>query len=112
MSNESNSLFLKGLFAGAAVGGALTLLHKPTRDQFVAQGKCLKDKTSLYIENPSLLTEEIKQRIDQAKNVIQEAKEDIDFINEKINELKETTPQMIEMIEETKERFITDHKER
>jgi gas vesicle protein len=110
MSNDH--LFLKGLFAGAAVGGALSLLHKPTRDQFLSQGKCVKDKAVLYIENPALLTDEIKVQIDKAKGVIQEAKEDIEFINEKINELKETTPQVLEMIEETKERFMTDSKER
>ncbi|MGP1910146.1 YtxH domain-containing protein [Metabacillus sp. JX24] len=106
--SESNSLFLKGVFAGAAIGGAITLLHKPTRDQFVRQGITLKDKTAVYIENPSLLTEEIKEQIDKARAVVQEAKDDIDFINEKINELKETTPQVLQMIEETKERFLTD----
>ncbi|PMC36693.1 hypothetical protein CJ195_14795 [Bacillus sp. UMB0899] len=102
---NSNKL-VRGMLVGALVGGVISLLDKKTREDVMTTSRVVSTKIKGYVEDPALLTNEVKETFETVKGSIQEVSEDITFINEKVKELKETTPQVMSLIQETKERFI------
>ena len=102
----SSNKLVRGIFVGALVGAAISLLDKRTRDDVIETSKNVSSKIKGYVEDPTVLTNEVRGKFDTVKDTIQEVSEDITFINEKVKELKETTPQVMSLIQETKERFI------
>jgi gas vesicle protein len=103
---KENKMFT-GILVGALVGAVVSLLDKQTRQDVIASSQRVTSKMKEYIEQPSTLANEVKQKIDDVKDTIQEVSEDLSFLNEKVNELKETTPQVVKMIQETRDRFIS-----
>jgi gas vesicle protein len=97
---------VRGMLIGALVGAAVTLFDKHTRDDVIQAGKNVSSKVKGYVEEPTTLTNEVKQKIDHVKDTVQEVSEDLSFLNEKMKELKQTTPQVINLMQETKERFL------
>ncbi|MCM3442652.1 YtxH domain-containing protein [Metabacillus halosaccharovorans] len=97
---------VRGMLVGAIVGAVVSLLDKKTRDDVITTSKNISSKIKGYVEDPTVLTNEVRETIDSVKDTVQEVSEDITFINEKVKELKETTPQVMSLIQETKERFI------
>jgi gas vesicle protein len=104
MANE-NKLFT-GILVGALIGAAFSLFDKRTRQDVIASGQKVSSKIKGYIEQPSTLTNELKQKIDDVKDTVQEVSDDISFINQKVKELKETTPQVVNLLQETRDRFM------
>ncbi|KKI89085.1 hypothetical protein WQ54_28080 [Bacillus sp. SA1-12] len=98
---------LTGMLLGAVIGAAVSLLDKRTRGDVIQSGKKVSSKIKGYIEQPTMLTTDVKKKIDEAKDIVQEVSEDLSFVNEKVKELKETTPQVVNMIQETRDRFIS-----
>lgn len=105
MANENK--LLTGMIVGALVGAAVSLLDRRTRQDVVACGKNASSKIKGYVKEPTLFTNEVKQKMEDVKDTFQEVSDDITFINEKVNELKEATPQVINLLKESKERFIS-----
>jgi gas vesicle protein len=105
MANENK--LVAGILVGALVGAAFSLFDRNTREDVVACGKNASAKIKGYIQEPTLFTNEVKQKIEDVKDTFQEVSDDITFINEKVNELKETTPQVVNLLKESKERFIS-----
>ncbi|MBD1379617.1 YtxH domain-containing protein [Metabacillus arenae] len=103
MSNENR--LVKNMVIGAAIGALVSLFHKPTRDQVIRQGKEISEKTIEFCKDPSKLTNEVKEKVEEVRKTIDEVSGDVAFVNEKFQELRKTTPQVLELIEETKERF-------
>lgn len=96
---------LKGLLIGAMMGGMLSLLDKKTRQQVISKGKSAAEKIKNYKENPSELTDRVKEKMNLAKKSAAQIKDDLEFITEKIKELQETTPQVLEIVKEAKEKW-------
>lgn len=102
--------FLEGVFLGALVGGAFTLLDKETRKMVFDTSKEVIGKTSKVLRDPSMVTEKIRKSVDEFTTTYKQIKEDIAFVTEKANELKETTPQMIEIFKDTKATLTNNNK--
>ncbi len=107
----SGNKLVRGMFVGALVGAVVSLLDKQTRDDVIETSKSISSKLKGFVEDPTALTTEVREKIDTVKDTIHEVSEDIAFINEKVKELKETTPQVVSLLQETKERFIPKREE-
>ncbi|MBS2967756.1 YtxH domain-containing protein [Metabacillus sp. KIGAM252] len=101
------NILLRNVCIGAAAGFVLSMFHKPTRESMIEEAREISEKASYYYHNPSLLSEDLKAKLNDAKDMVQNVTDDLRFVNEKVNELKETTPVVIEAIKEAKERIIS-----
>ncbi|WP_338780026.1 YtxH domain-containing protein [Metabacillus sp. FJAT-52054] len=101
------NILLRNVCIGAAAGFVLSMFHKPTREAVIEEARELGEKASYYYHNPSLLSEDLKSKLNDAKDMVQSVSEDLRFVNEKVNELKETTPVVIEAIKDAKERILS-----
>ncbi|MGD6817822.1 hypothetical protein [Metabacillus sp. 84] len=101
------SVLLRNVAIGAAAGFVLSMFHKPTRESLVEEAKEIGEKAGYYYRNPSLLSEDLKDKLNDAKFVVQNVTDDLKFVNQKVNELKETTPVILDVIKEAKERIIS-----
>lgn len=99
------NVICKNMLIGATLGAVLSLLHKPTRMACGEKVSEAKRMLEIYRNNPNLLSEQTKQKLEEVKAAAKTASENISFINGQIQELKKTTPKVIELIEETKEHF-------
>ncbi len=97
---------VKGIVIGALVGAAVSLFDKNTRQGVIQSGKTIGLKVKEYAKQPSKLSSEVKQKIDDVRQTVQEVSDDIAFINEKVQELKESSPHVVHMLQETKDKFI------
>ncbi|KKB73577.1 MULTISPECIES: hypothetical protein [Bacillus] len=102
---KGERVVLRNILLGASVGAVMSLLHKPTREACGAKLSACKSKVKLYRNNPNLLTDCIKEKIEETKKLSASVTDDLNFLNQQIRELKETTPKVIELIEETREHF-------
>lgn len=102
---KGDRVVLRNILLGASVGAVMSLLHKPTREACGEKLSACKSKIKLYRSNPNLLTDCIKEKIEETKKLSASVTDDLNFLNQQIRELKETTPKVIELIEETRERF-------
>ncbi|MBU8786714.1 MULTISPECIES: hypothetical protein [Bacillus] len=102
---KGERVVLRNILLGASVGAVMSLLHKPTREACGAKLSACKSKVKLYRNNPNLLTDCIKEKIEETKKLSASVTDDLSFLNQQIRELKETTPKVIELIEETREHF-------
>ncbi|MEH6993842.1 YtxH domain-containing protein [Neobacillus drentensis] len=99
------NLFLKGIFYGAIVGGALSLLDKKTRQDMKVNVKKGYEQVSYIARHPGEITENIKGTAEKIRNTIEQVSEDISYITGKVDELRELTPQVKEIVKETKSTF-------
>ncbi|MFN2747833.1 MULTISPECIES: hypothetical protein [Bacillus] len=102
---KGERVFIRNILLGASVGAVLSLLHKPTRKACCEKLSACQNKISLYRENPGMLTECVKEKIEKTKRLTASISDDLTFLNKQIKELKETTPKVMELIEETKDHF-------
>lgn len=107
---EKQNRFLKGIFIGAVIGGAFTLVDKETREEVLEKGKEVARKTGNFICHPMKSTENFRESIREVKATFQQISEDIAFVTDKVQELKQTTPKMMEIVKDTKE-ILTKDKE-
>ena len=99
------NLFLRGLLFGAAVGGALSLLDKQTREAMKVNVKKAYNQVSYVVQHPREITENVKETAGKIKNTIEQVSEDISYITGKVDELRELTPQVKEIVKDTKSAF-------
>lgn len=100
------SKFVKGILIGAAVGGAITLFDKETRQKVFSKSKRLGNSLLETVKNPNEKIEGIKKTINQLQHAYNEINEDIRFIVEKAQEIKEVSKETGKLINETKETFV------
>ncbi|WHY01680.1 YtxH domain-containing protein [Neobacillus sp. DY30] len=101
----SKNLFLKGMFYGALVGGALSLLDKKTRQDMKVNVKKAYEQVSYAVRHPEEITENVKEAAEKIRNAIEQVSEDISYITDKVDEIRELTPQVKEALKETKSTF-------
>jgi gas vesicle protein len=99
------NLFLKGIFYGAIVGGALSLLDKKTRQDMKVNVKKAYEQVSYAARHPGEITENVKETAEKIRNTIEQVSEDLSYITGKVDELRELTPQVKEIVKETKSTF-------
>lgn len=104
MKDESKRFF-RGVFFGAMVGGAITLLDKETRSTVVGNVKRAGSNMAYYIKNPNVVVDQVKDTINHIKSTIEQVSDDVSFIAEKVEELKEMTPAVTEIVKDTQEAF-------
>lgn len=109
---KNDRVFIRNILPGASVGAVMSLLHKPTREACGAKLTACKNKVRLYRANPGMLTECVKEKMDEAKKLTASISDDLSFLNQQIKELKETTPKVIGLIEETRDHFTAKSKGR
>ncbi|MBT2572451.1 hypothetical protein J7E26_00505 [Bacillus sp. ISL-51] len=102
---KQRRMMAKAMLIGAAAGGALSLLHKPTREACARSMQVCKERVKLYRSDSALLREDAAAKIAEAKKIANTLSNDLDFLNRQITELKQTTPKVIELLKETKEHF-------
>ena len=103
MSDMKN--FWKGILLGAVVGGAISLLDKPTRKAVSMNVQKTTAKVNHVLRNPSIIVEKVKETSSQMRETMEQVSEDVIFIKEKVEELSEVTPQVMDMVMETKDAF-------
>ncbi|AZB41671.1 hypothetical protein CEF21_04795 [Bacillus sp. FJAT-42376] len=102
------NILLRNVCIGAAAGFVISMFHKPTREAVLEEAREIGDMAAHYYRNPSLLSEDVKLKLNDAKDMVQHVTEDLRYVNEKVNELKETTPAVLEAIKDAKERIISN----
>lgn len=100
------------ILIGAAIGAAVSLLDKQTRDSVMENGKRAAGKTKEFLQNPGIVVDKVNEKVENFRATIEQAREEYEYFAEKVNELRETTPQLIEMVKETKEAFVKEDDEK
>ncbi|AVM09454.1 hypothetical protein D070_04030 [Bacillus velezensis] len=107
---KQTRIMTKAILIGAAAGGALSLLHKPTREGCFRNMDACRRRAAFYRKHPEALKQQASAKLDQMKNIANSVSEDLSFLNGQITKLKQTTPQVIDLLKETKEHFSkNDH---
>ncbi|MDQ8058123.1 hypothetical protein [Bacillus velezensis] len=107
---KQTRIMAKAILIGAAAGGALSLLHKPTREGCFRNMDACRRRAAFYRKHPEALKQQASAKLDQMKNIANSVSEDLSFLNGQITKLKQTTPQVIDLLKETKEHFSkNDH---
>ncbi|MGY4713827.1 hypothetical protein ACXDMD_04105 [Bacillus amyloliquefaciens] len=107
---KQTRIMAKAILIGAAAGGALSLLHKPTREGCFRNMDACRRRAAFYRKHPEALKQQASAKLDQVKIIANNVSEDLSFLNGQITKLKQTTPQVIDLLKETKEHFSkNDH---
>ncbi|EIF12340.1 MULTISPECIES: hypothetical protein [Bacillus] len=107
---KQTRIMAKAILIGAAAGGALSLLHKPTREGCFRNMDAYRRRAAFYRKHPEALKQQASAKLDQVKIIANNVSEDLSFLNGQITKLKQTTPQVIDLLKETKEHFSkNDH---
>ncbi len=88
----SKNIFFKGVFLGALVGGAVTLLHKETRKEVTDVSKKTVQKIKHVVCHPIETVEQIQSQVNEFINSIEEITDDIKEINDRIHHIKNSVP--------------------
>ncbi|TDL30675.1 YtxH domain-containing protein [Jeotgalibacillus sp. S-D1] len=97
--------FSTGIFLGAILGGAVSLLDRETRTQTFAAARKSGQTISYYSSHTRELVSVAKKKAEQLKATVEQIQDDFEFLTEKIDEVKEMTPQLKNILVETKETF-------
>ncbi|MGE6631725.1 hypothetical protein [Bacillus sp. NPDC077027] len=108
---EKNQIVLRGAMIGAACGMLLTLFHQPTRAALRKKWNTCQQTIEQYRHEPGSLTNCVKEKMEETKQLARSVSDDLSFLNEQLNQLKETTPKVLEIIEETKDHFRSKQKD-
>ncbi|KJR70718.1 hypothetical protein [Bacillus velezensis] len=107
---KQTRIMAKAILIGAAAGGALSLLHKPTREGCFRNMDACRRRAAFYRKHPEALKQQASAKLDQVKIIANTVSKDLSFLNGQITKLKQTTPQIIDLLKETKEHFSkNDH---
>lgn len=94
-----------GILAGAAIGGAITLLDRETREKTVQKASNLKTDVQYLYYNRGEVKEKAQGNMSKIQGLIENVMENKDFYLEKIAELRESTPKLTQQLLQTKEAF-------
>lgn len=101
----SESKLCKAILIGAAVGAAVSMFDRKTREHTIETTKKAKDTVVYYAKNRDELQKLINEKLEQAQKIYANASENINYIVEKIDEVKEIPSTMQSLVSETKEAF-------
>lgn len=105
------SKLLVSIVAGAAVGAALSMLDRATREKTIASTKKLKEAISYYAANREELQVLVEEKVLAAKVLCESVSDNVNTIAEKVDEFKDLPSTIQGMIEDTKSAFTLPHKE-
>lgn len=94
-----------GIVAGAAVGGAIALLDRETREKTFQKASNLKTDAQYLYYNRGEVKEQADGNFSKVKELISNVIENKEFYLEKISELKDSMPQLTAQIQQTKDAF-------
>jgi len=100
--------FIKGMFIGAAVGGALTLFDKETRDAVIKKGKIFWKEIKTTVRNPKEKVEGIRTKVELVMENYRELSEELKTLTEKAKDLVEAGEGAKKLFMETAEVFKKD----
>lgn len=93
MGNQNK--LVKGMLYGAALGAAISLLDRETREKTVSQIKSCGKKVWNYSKNPSEFIDNVTNKVEITRHKIEEVTDDIAFIMEKVNDIKQSSNQLL-----------------
>ena len=93
-----NNKFWKGVWWGALIGGAVTLLDKQTRQDLAYSGK----KVGEVIKNPKQTVQKVKTAARDMQEAYKNIRDDITYISDKLYELKDVPTRVSDIINESK----------
>lgn len=96
-----------GIFLGAILGGAVSLLDRETRKQTFEAARKSGQTLSYYSGHPKELAERTKSKVEKLKVTVEQIQEDFEFLSSKLDEVRDMTPQLKNILVETKETFET-----
>ncbi|MGE7948699.1 YtxH domain-containing protein [Lysinibacillus sp. NPDC093688] len=105
------SKLLASIVVGAAVGAALSMLDRVTREKTVATTKKMKEAISYYAANREELQVLVEEKVLAAKVLCEGVTENVNAIVEKVDEFKELPSTIEGMINDTKSAFSLPDKE-
>ncbi|MGE7691846.1 YtxH domain-containing protein [Lysinibacillus sp. NPDC097214] len=105
------SKLLASIVVGAAVGAALSMLDRVTREKTVATTKKMKEAISYYATNREELQVLVEEKVLAAKVLCEGVTENVNAIVEKVDEFKELPSTIEGMINDTKSAFSLPDKE-
>lgn len=91
---ERNKL-VRGMLYGAAVGAAVSLLDRETREKTILQMKDCGKRIWNFSKNPSVFIENVSNKIEATRNKVEEVSEDIAFIVDKVNDIKQSSEKLL-----------------
>ncbi|KOS71545.1 hypothetical protein AEA09_00615 [Lysinibacillus contaminans] len=105
------SKLLASIVVGAAVGAALSMLDRTTREKTIASTKRISETVSYYAANREELQELIQEKVTAAQSFYESASENVNMLVEKADEFKEFPSTIQDMISDTKSAFSSSDKE-
>lgn len=90
-----NNKLVRGVIFGAALGAAISLLDRETREKTVNQVKDCSKRVWHYSKNPSEIIDNISHKVSATRHKLEEVTDDIAFIVEKVNEIKESGDKLL-----------------
>ena len=105
------SKLLASIIVGAAVGAALSMLDRTTREKTIASTKKITETVSYYAENRAELQELIQEKVTAAQSFYESASNNVSMLVEKADEFKELPSTIQDMISDTKSAFSPTDKE-
>ncbi|WP_409297007.1 hypothetical protein V1498_03945 [Peribacillus sp. SCS-26] len=106
--SRGNSKLFRGLMFGALAGGAVAMLDRTTRQNFLdGTGRSYRGVKS-FLSSPMEGLVRMGEFSSRLRSQIEEITDDINFISEKVDELKEVPLQVAEAVMDTKD-VITHH---
>lgn len=83
------TIFTKSVVIGAFIGGALSLLHKPTRQDVFEKVSSTSKKVYTFATSPNLLVDDLQNKKQSMMETYETISRDVHFVLDKINEFKE-----------------------
>lgn len=105
------SKLLASIIAGAAVGAALSMLDRTTREKTIASTKRISETVAYYAANRDELQELIQEKVTAAQTIYESASANISMLADKADEFKELPSTIQDMISDTKSAFSSTDKE-
>lgn len=103
-TNKKNKL-LQGILIGALTGAAISMLDRNTRESVIACSKKRYQQVKEIVENPEIITEQVKETSDRIRTTFETITEEVAFIAEQVDVLKQLPNQLATTEKETKEVF-------
>ncbi|MFJ7669334.1 YtxH domain-containing protein [Lysinibacillus sp. NPDC097195] len=105
------SKLLASIVIGAAVGAAISMFDRTTRQKTVATTKRMKESVSYYASHRSELQDLLEEKVLAAKVLCDTVSENVNTLAEKVDEFKDFPSTIQGMISDTKSAFTSSDKE-
>jgi len=104
----AQSKLLASIIVGAAVGAAISMFDRTTRQKTIATTKRMKESVSYYASHRSELQDLIEEKVLAAKVLCDTVSENVNTLAEKVDEFKELPSTIQGMVNDTKSAFSSD----